>query len=95
MTQQKHGCHPARLGKIRVDGNNLQGEGINKIYVGIAVHKQYSLLGTTVKLYFSFWTSRKISINKSRKPTIRGRLRRPTDSRFLGLKYRYFPGGPK
>ena len=24
-----------------------------------------------------------------------GRLRRPTDSRFLGLKYRYFPGGPK
>ena len=24
-----------------------------------------------------------------------GRLRRPTYSGFLGLKYRYFPGGPR
>ena len=64
-------------------------------YIINEAHKQYGLLATMFNYIFYFGPPGKYPEQNRENRLSLGRLRRPTDSGFWGLKYRYFPGGPK
>ena len=57
--------------------------------------EQDSLLDTIFDYIFYFGPPGKHLLTSQENLLYVGRLRRPTCSGFLGLKYRYFPGGLK
>ena len=58
-------------------------------------HKQYSLLDKIFNYIFYLGPPGKYLYKNQENLLHIGRLRRPTCSKFWGLEYRYFPGGPK